>query len=165
MFKKLVDFFKGDSGDDSDSKKPEVIRLEVDKSGRTTDHDLHIATAVLLIEMAGSDQDIAREEAEAVCSLMQEQFGIDENKIPEIVEVAISARKAKGKINEFVSKVNDNFTDKQRQVVLAMIWKIVLADGKIERYEQNFANQMQTRLKLTDEQAKESRKMVEDGRV
>lgn len=165
MFKKLKEFFGGDTEDSGSGKKPEPVRLEVDKSGNPTDHDLHVATAVLLIEMAGQDQDIAREEAEAVCNLMQQQFGIAENDIPELVEIAITARKSKGKINEFVSVVNDRFSEAQRTVVLGMIWKIVLADGKIEQYERNFANQMQQRLKLSDESAKDARKMAEEGRV
>ena len=166
MFKKLRDFFKGDSDDGGSGKGHSApVRLEADKSGKPTDHDLHIATVVLLIEMASSDQDIAREEAETVCNLMQAQFGIDDAKIPEIVEVAISSRKAKGKINEFVALINERFTDAQRQVILAMIWKIVIADGKIEQYEQNFANQMRNRLRLTEEIAEEARAMAEDDRI
>lgn len=164
MFKKLKDFFGGDSDSGAGGKKA-AVRLEYDKTGNPTDNDLHVATAVLLIEMAGQDQDIAREEAEAVCTLMQQQFGISEARIPELVEIAISSRKSKGKINEFVSVVNDRFSEEQRTVVLGMIWKIVLADGKIEQYERNFANQMQQRLKLGDEAAKEARKLAEEGRV
>ena len=162
MLGKLLDFLKG--GDETDSSKPPV-RLEVDKSGKPTDHDLHVATVVLLIEMAGTDQEIAREEAEAVCALVQDQFGVDDAKIPEIVEIAIASRKAKGKINEFIQVINERFSDEQRTLILAMIWKIVLADGKIEKYEQNFALQMMNRLRLHDQHAEQARKMAETGQI
>jgi len=152
MFEKIRGFFTG-----------EQSTLTVDKSGNATERDIHVATAVLLIEMAGSDNEIAREEAEAVCASIQAQFNLHEDEIPELVETAIAARSEAGKIDQFVKVVNENFNTKQRQRVLIMIWQIVLADGKIDKFEERFAKQMQARLQLSDEIAEEARILAQGG--
>lgn len=154
MFKKIKEYFKG-----------EETSVLVDKGGRPTERDLHIATAVLLIEMASADQAIAKEEATVVCNTMGAQFGIAEDKLPELVEIAIAARKEAKKIDQFVKAINDSFNDEQRTRILAMIWKVVIADGKVEKFEQRFAKQLQARFKLSDEQAERAGKMAAAGEV
>lgn len=157
MFGKLKSFFKGETTLEKS--------LQADKTGQPTAHDLHVAAAVLLIEMAGSDQGIAAQEAQAVCALMGQEFGLAEETLPELVQTAVSARQQKGKIDEFVKAINANFDDSQRQRLLAMIWKIVLADGKVEKFEQRFAVQMYNRFRLSEEQAQAAREMAEQGKV
>ncbi len=145
MFGKLREYFAG-----------EQTSLDVDKTGMATAHDLHVATVVVLIEMAGADKEVARPEAEAICVSMQDHFGLGEDEVPELVEIALSAKSEKGKIDEFVKAINENFNPKQRQEILTMVWKVVLADGKIDKFEERFAVQMKTRFQLSDEQAAEA---------
>jgi len=157
MFKKIIDFFA--------SKESLEVSLAQDKSGQTTDHDLHVAALVLLIEMAGTDNEIAPEESATLCAIMNEQFNIPEEEMPELVEIAAAARKEQGKIDQFVASVNERFDDKQRQLLFAMIWKIVLADGKIDKMEARLGKQMRNRLRLTEEQESQARAMVEKGLI
>ena len=157
MFGKLKSFFKGETTLEKS--------LQADKSGQPSTEDLHLATLVILIEMAGSDQEIAPQEAQAVCALMQKEFGLAEESLPELVQVAVAARKDKGKIDEFVAAINSNFSVPQRQRLLAMIWKVVLADGKVGKFEQRFAVQMHNRFQLTEEQAAAAKLLAEQGKV
>ncbi|MDC0357192.1 TerB family tellurite resistance protein [Oligoflexia bacterium] len=154
MLGKIKEFLKG-----------EETEIHVDQDGNPTDEELLIATAVLLVEMASADQVIDRQEAEAVCESMQGQFGIDEERIPEIIEVAVTVRKEQGRIDEFVKAINDSFNAKQKQRVMAMIWKVVMADGKIDKFEQRFATQLKSRLQLSDEEAEAAGAMVDRGEV
>lgn len=157
MFGKIKSFFKGESTLENS--------LKSDRNGEATARDLQIATAVLLIEMAGADQGIDSKEAQAVCELMQKEFELPEESLPELVDVAINSRKQQGKIDEFVKVLNLKFSPTQRQRLLAMIWKIVLADGKVEKFEQRFAVQMYNRFQLTADQAAVARSMAEEGKV
>ncbi|MBN8549208.1 MAG: TerB family tellurite resistance protein [Deltaproteobacteria bacterium] len=157
MFGKLKSFFKGEATLEK--------TLQADRSGQPTAQDLHIAALVLLIEMAGTDQGIAPQEAQAVCALMQKEFALAEESLPELVQLAVAARQEKGKIDEFVVAINANFDETQRQRLLAMIWKIVLADGKVDKFEQRFAVQMYNRFRLTEDQAATARSMAEKGKI
>lgn len=153
MFSSLKDFFKG------------AASLEVTKSGEPTDRDLQVATAVLMLEMAGTDEDYAPEEIKACFAALEKQFDIDDTETLEIFEAADQARKDKEKLDHFFRMVTENFSTKQRQVVLAMVWKIVLADDIVENYEQKLASQMRQRLELTREQMEQAKDMAETGKV
>ena len=153
MFNKLKDFFGGSAS------------LQVDASGEATAKDLQIATGVLLLEMAGADDDFAPEEVHAVFRTMEEQFAIKDVDTLDLMEEAQQAREDKGKIDVFVEAINSNFSDQQKQIVLAMIWKVILADEVVEKYEQRFASELRQRLQLSRVQAEEAQSMVLEGKV
>jgi uncharacterized tellurite resistance protein B-like protein len=149
MFNKVSDFFKGKTN------------LLVDASGNPTDEDLLISTGVILLEMAGSDDDFAPEELQTIFKVMQEEFQIDKGEVYSLLNQADLVRSEKGKIDEFVAAINANFKAPQRQRILSMVWQVVNADGHVEKFEQRFATQLKYRLKLTDEEAIEAKKMAE----
>ena len=155
MLKKLKNLFSGVS--------PAEASLKADKHGQMASGDLQIAALVVLIEMASTDQAIAPAEAQSVCALMAKEFEIDDAVLPDLVKRAIEARKATEKIDSFVKKINEGFNVHQRQRLLAMIWNIVLADGKVDKFEQRFAVQMYNRLQLTADQAASARALAESG--
>lgn len=162
MLKKLKALFKNDTAGD---QKNAPVSLGTDKSGNPIDEDLIIATTVILVELAGADQDIAPEEAVEICNMIEEQFSVKTDRIPQLVEMAIGLRKKKGKIDEFIQEINEKFDQRQKLVVLAMIWKVVIADGEIDKFEQRFATQMKFRFELSDEEAHTARCMAERGQV
>lgn len=161
MFRKLKKFLSGeqslaDNMNDS---------LAHDKLGQVTTFDLHIATAVLLVHIASADQEIAREEAEAVCTLIEKNLGIPEEDVPGLVEVAIEAKRNKGKIDEFVALINDKFNEEQRIKLLAMVWRVILADNKIEKFEDRTAVQIQNRLRLSPQHGDKARELAENNKI
>ena len=157
MFGRIKDFFAGEQS--------LPASLQVDGEGRPAEADLMVACAVLLVEMARADKNIAKQEGEAVVSLMCANFGLDQAEIPKLIETAVAARKASGKIDEFVKCVNERFDAAQRQKLLAMIWKVVQSDGSVDKLEQRLAVQMKNRLQLSDEQEQEARRMAAEGEV
>lgn len=156
MFKGLKEFLLGNQESD---------QVALDGDGKPTQQELLIATAVILFEMAASDSDIDHAEAEALCSSMGEQFQVPEDEVPGLVQLAIKAKEQAGKIDSFVKLLNEHFNDGQKQRVLAMIWKVVLADGKIDKFEERFALQMQNRLRLSPEHLEAAKAMVNSGEV
>jgi len=155
MLKRVKEYFKGEDSS-----------LQIDNTGQTTEQDLVVAVAVLLLEMAGQDEDYAPEETKTIFRALQEQFNIDQEYALELLEIADSMREnAGGAIDGFIEKVNQHFTARQRQTVLAMIWKIVFADGEVDKFEIKFAHQMKYRLKLSDEQADQAKQFAQTGEV
>lgn len=153
MLENLKGFLKGEAS------------LLTTKGGEPTSRDLQIATGVLLLEMAGADQDYAPEEVRTIFSIMEKHFGIADNDTLELMEQADKLRQEPGKLDEFVKVVNENFSDKQKQLILAMIWKVIIADELIEKYEQRFAAELRQRLQLSREQAEEAKNLALEGKV
>lgn len=161
MFDRIRSFFQGNETLELSVRES----LGVEGAGEAKRSDFHTAAAVLLIEMASRDEDIAPAEAEQICKIMEEHLGVPHVEIPALVSTAMAARKEKGKIDEFVAFINQNFKKPQRQLILAMIWRVVIADGKVENFEEKFAVQMQYRFQLTEDEAYAAREMVETGKV
>lgn len=154
MLGKIKEFFSG-----------EESAVHVDKGGKATPFDLHVAVVVLLVEMAGSDHEIDPNEAEAICSSVSEQFQMEEDEVPELVQIAISSRNEEGKIDNFVGLINEAFNDSQKQKLLAMVWKVVLADGVVDKFEERFAKQIEKRFRLSEDQGKRAKQMAENQEV
>jgi uncharacterized tellurite resistance protein B-like protein len=139
--------------------------LAFDKDGHVADESLQVATVVLLMEVAGADHSIAQEEANALCQIMEEEFELPEEIIPHLLEVAVAAKRQAGRINEFINDINEHFNDHQKERILTMVWRMVLADDRIDREEEKIVKQIQTRLKLADPVSDRARRTAESKKV
>lgn len=153
MFGKIKEFIKGDSA------------LQIDTAGTPSTHELQLATAVLLLEMAGADDDFAPEEVQTCFQIMESQFKISDMQSLELMEQAQSLREVEGKVDEFIEAVNTHFNEKQKTLILAMVWKVLLADDVIENFEQKFASSLRQKLGLSREAADQARVMAERGDI
>lgn len=153
MLNSISDFLKGKT------------TLHIDASGNPTSEDILIATSIILLEMAGSDDDYAPEEVQTIFKVMQDQFNIQKGDVYNILNQAKELREESEKIDEFIAVINANFKAPQRQLILAMVWKVVFADGEVEKFEERFANQLQHRLQLTPDEAKRAKEMAKKGEI
>lgn len=149
MFQKVFEYFKGDQS------------LDVDTSGNPTSNDIKIATGVLLLEMAGADDDYAPEEIDAVFRTIESAFKITDKQALELLEMADTLRSTTSKIDSFVATINQHFSEEQKVQVLAMIWQVIKADKKVDKFEKRFAEQMKNRLQLSNEQAAQAIKLAD----
>lgn len=139
--------------------------LETDKDGKPALEEAKIATAALLFSIAGSDSDFAPEEVKACYVGLAVQFGLDDKETMEVMTKAEQAFKEQAKIDSFVELINKSYNEKQRQLIFAMAWRVVVADQRIENHEQKFASELRVRLQLTRDQAEEAKKLVFEGAV
>jgi len=149
MFDRTKEFFEGKAS------------LGIDASGRPTDKDVQIAVGVLLLEAAGADEDYDPVETKTVFRLLEKEFGMENKEVYGLLEEADALRNVKEKIDDFVNAVNEHFNGAQKKKVLELVWRVMLADGKVEKFERKSAKQIQTRLQLTDEQALEAFKKAQ----
>jgi uncharacterized tellurite resistance protein B-like protein len=152
MFRALREFFLG-----------EQTELIVDRSGFPTDEESQLATAVLLLECARIDAEVSEREAETLCQLMSDAFGLPREKLPELVRLAVAASQSAEKKNSFFETLKANFNTIQRQKIFFMAYQIIRADGKVQTSEQSFIAQVRTRLGLTEAEAESAREMNFEG--
>jgi uncharacterized tellurite resistance protein B-like protein len=145
MLGRIREYFLGEQTD-----------LVVDRAGYPSDEELHTATAVLLLEGARADSNISHGEAQTICDLMKEAFGLPAEKLPDLIRVATAARQNAGKTDHFFAVLNENFNKTQRKQIFAMVWKVMQADGCFDRFERSYASQVRTRLLLTEEDKEEA---------
>lgn len=157
MSSSIADFFKSGS--------PLKATLLKDSSGNPTDQSLQVATAVVLLEVAGADGEAGEQEAQALCELLSQEFGILEEDLPELVSIALAARNERDRVEEFIDCIAENFSNVQKQKILAMIWKVVIADGRVDDFEKKFSDNLKFRFRVDKKDAEKARKIAEEGRV
>lgn len=136
---------------------------------KDADPGVLLVTGALLLEMAGKDDDYAPEEVQAIFGVLKKQFKLKDEEVMDLLEAADKLREEsadhKDRIGEFVAAINTRLNEQQRLKVLAMIWKVVMADEKVDDFEQKFAAQMKSRLQLTDAQAEDAERLAKMGLV
>ncbi len=131
---------------------------------KDADPGVLLVTGALLLEMAGKDEDYAPEEVQAIFGVLKKQFKLKDQEVMDLLEAADKLREEsadhKDRIGEFVAAINNRLNEQQRIKVLAMIWKVVMADEMVDDFERKFAAQMKSRLQLTDDQADEAQRLA-----
>lgn len=127
--------------------------------------NLVLALGVLMLEMAGADNDYAPEEVKTCFRNLEKIFLLSDTEALDILEKAEGIRTDKEKVSELIESINKSFSSEQKVLILSLIWKVVVADQKIEKNELRYANQLRVRLQLTEDEGEEARKMAFGGSV
>lgn len=97
---------------------------------------VQLATAAILLELAHADQHFSdREEAQLVES-MKETFGLTEELAKRIMA---SAEESRGRTIDhwaFTNAIRQQTDRGQRMEIVRMMWRMVLADGRLHDYEE-----------------------------
>jgi uncharacterized tellurite resistance protein B-like protein len=141
MFKNLEDFLSGKAS------------LETDASGQPTSKELQVATVTLLAEAARSSGQISAAELSKTLGSLFREFGLSDHDGAELLEISDFVTKEKGRVEQFIAALNKNFDVDQRQKVLSLVWRVLTADGEVDKYEGRFAADLRKSLNLTLEQA------------
>ena len=153
MLERIKEFFMGDTS------------IAIDKNLKPTDGDLQVATCILLLRMAAADEEIAQEELSTIVADLERQFDLPQDQIDQILEVSESLNWQSERVDEFIQLINSKFEEEQRRLVLAMVWKVVIADGKVDAFEKKFASELAVQLQLDDKQALRAKEMAQKGQV
>lgn len=149
MFENLREFLSGNEG------------LKIDRQGQLNQREVVVATVFLLASIAHSDHDFEAAELNSIVTQMFREFDLPEHETGEIVEVVDFLIRDGSKIESFIEIVRKHLDSEQKQVVLAMVWKLLNADGTAERQEAELAADLRAKLGLSLEQAVRARQMAE----
>ena len=153
MFTNLSQFFSGQGA------------LDVKSGEAPQTRELQVAVVALLLEMANSDADFSAEELNRVVGIMFTEMNTSEHETGEIIEMVDFMRRDGSKLERFLEAVNRNFSVEERQMLLALIWRMVNADGQIKSFEATLAVDLRMRLGLSLEQAAFARRMSEEMEI
>lgn len=139
--------------------------LEFDQAGNPSQRDLEIATAALLVLVGNADSKLQGEEKLSLVRSLGREFKLDEVAGGEMFAIANVLAEKPQVLDQMIEKINQGFNTEQRQLILAMTWRVVLADGKVSLAESSMAASIRAKLGLSIEQATFARTMAEAGEV
>jgi len=111
-------------------------------------HRRHLAAAALLIEVMKADFHCREEELAAVRRALQELFGLTGTELDEIIALADEEVEQAVSLHGFTRLVNDNYTAVDKLAIMEMLWRVVLADGTIDKHEQHLMRKISSLLHI-----------------
>ncbi|RJP74582.1 MAG: hypothetical protein C4532_01840 [Candidatus Abyssobacteria bacterium SURF_17] len=119
-----------------------------------------IATCVLLLEIAHSDDHFSDEEQSRIVELLKEDFQLSDEYAAELLELAHQERKESSDLWRFTSVIDKNYSIEEKERVVETLWKLVYADDRLHFREDHLIHRLSRLLNLSHKQLIEAKKKV-----
>ncbi len=110
---------------------------------------VQVATAALLLEMAHTDENFHAMEGLLIRDLLQQRFALSSEAAAELMQYAQQARESTLDLFGFAQEINDSFSREEKLAVMEGIWRVIYADGVLDKYEDYLVRKMATLLHLS----------------
>jgi uncharacterized tellurite resistance protein B-like protein len=146
-----------------------VIRLlkdlfaEPDPQGRS-EHDIHLAAAALLIEVARADHQQDDAEAAAMTTLLAEALDLESTEVAALLQRAGSAVEEATSLFDFTRLVNDHYQPSDKRRLIESMWQVAYADGNLDKYEEHIIRRVAELIYLPHTEFIQSKHAARDGR-
>ena len=118
-------------------KLKDLLGSESTATGEVEHRALELACAALMFEVARADFTVETTEQDAVTSLLTAQFNLSADEVSTITEAAVEQADAATCLFEFTRTLNELASAEQKRDLLAMMWRVAMADNEISRYEEH----------------------------
>ena len=118
-------------------KLKELLGSESTATGEGEHRSLELACAALMFEVARADFTVETTEQDAVTSLLTAQFNLSADEVSTITEAAVEQADAATCLFEFTRTLNELASTEQKRNLLAMMWRVAMADNALSQYEEH----------------------------
>ena len=118
-------------------KLKDLLGSESTATGEVEHRALELACAALMFEVARADFTVETTEQDAVTSLLTAQFNLSADEVSTITEAAVEQADAATCLFEFTRTLNELASAEQKRNLLAMMWRVAMADNDLSRYEEH----------------------------
>ncbi len=101
-----------------------------------------LATALLLLELARSDFEIAEAEQQRIRDLLAQRFDLDATGLDALLEEARQSSNAAVSLHDYVQALNASLDADGKRQLMAMLWQVAYADGRIDKYEEHLLRRL-----------------------
>ena len=118
-------------------KLKDLLGKEGTATDKVEDRALELACAALMFEVARADFEVEAIEQETVTVLLKNQFNLSAEDVSTITEAAVEQADAATCLFEFTRTLNELASAEQKRDLLAMMWRVAMADDALSRYEEH----------------------------
>ena len=112
----------------------------------------------LMIEAANSDGDIGAEEIKKIRETLINIFKENPDDVDSLLGQSIKNSNNSKSLYYYSSKINKNYSDEKKILLIEILWEIVLADGQVHDYESSIIRRLSGLLYISDINSGNARK-------
>jgi len=121
---------------------------------------IRMATCVLLLEVAGADDEFAPEECSRIIDIMRERFSLSQEEAEELMGASQHRRDESYDLWKFTNQINQTCTPQEKREIVEEVWRVVYADGALEAHEDYVVHKLARLLNLNHPQLIEAKMKV-----
>jgi Uncharacterized protein conserved in bacteria len=114
----------------------ELFNTEKGSTADSSEHQLQLACAALLIEVAVIDQEFDTRELQALTTILQTKFNLSAEECETLRTLAQSESEDSTSMYQFTQLVNSACSPEQKFELIKGMWTIAYADGDLDKYEE-----------------------------
>ena len=133
MFDNLKTFF---------DKKTDISEINFDSE--------KIAVVALLISTAKYDGNFDESERLEIQKLIKSYFSLSNENTDDLFKAAEEIENKANDLQQFTRSLNKVLNEEEKLKIIELIWKIIMADGIIDNYEENLVRRLSGLLYLQD---------------
>ena len=123
---------------------------------------VQVATCALLLEVAHSDGHYKSVEEKVVHELLANTFNLPPAAVAELIDYSHQHRQDSADLFQFAREINTHFNREEKADVMEGIWRVIYADGTLDKFEDALARQLATLLRLDHQDVIERKLKVLD---
>ncbi len=126
-------------------------RTSTDRKLVATDESerVQIATCVLLLEVAHSDEEFTDIEQDTITAIVQKRFGLSEETAAELLDRSTKERDDSIDLWRFAKVIRESYSLEEKRRVIRSIWEVVFADGTLSPHEDYLVHKLSKLLGLS----------------
>lgn len=101
----------------------------------TREHELALATAVLLIEVARADFSEEEIELDAVVRLLNSHLDLSTSEVEQLVREARERADHAASLQSFTRQLHEEIDNAEKFRIVEMLWRVALADETLDKHE------------------------------
>jgi len=101
------------------------------------EHQLQLATAVMLVEVMRADASFHADERSVVLAALREKFHLSGDEAARLAELAEGTARQATDLFGFTSRINDRFEMPQKLRMIELMWAVAYADGHLSEHERH----------------------------
>lgn len=107
-----------------------------------------LLATVLLLEAARSDYECSPIEMMHVVETVKSMYNLSQEYVEELLEFAQCEREKAVDIYHYTRQANERMSREQKLAIMEAVWRIIYADGQIDKYEEHYARKLMNLLWL-----------------
>lgn len=131
-----------------------------EKAREDAEARVQLATCVLLLAVARSDNDFTESEQDSIVEILREDFQLSEEYASELLELARQKQEESVDLFRFTSAINNLYNVEEKEQVVETLWKVVYADDRLSSLEDSLIHRLSRMLNLSHHQLIQAKKKV-----
>lgn len=119
------------------------LLASVDRDQETLDERaLHLASAVMLFEVAKSDHELDQVELDRLRLELNRHWHLDDGELRELLEMAEKETHTNASLHAQIEIVNSRFSAERKYGLVKGLWGVAFADGRVHHYEEHLIRRL-----------------------